>query len=85
MQQIQFIVEQAGFASCAALVREALAPIADVREIDVDEIADCAAVSVAFSPDLSEDDVAQVMRAVSTAAGHEYRVKPGSWRANPVT
>jgi hypothetical protein len=31
---IQFIVEQAGCASCAALVKQALAPIADVRDID---------------------------------------------------
>ncbi len=80
MNEIRFIVEQAGCASCAALVNEALAPIADVREIDVDETADCASVCVAFATDLTQDAVSQALLNASTAAGHEYRVKPGSWR-----
>ncbi len=80
MNEIRFIVEQAGCASCAALVNEALAPIADVRGIDVDETADCAAVCVAFAPDLTQEAVSQALLNAS-AAGHEYRVKPGSWRS----
>ncbi len=80
MHEIQFIVQQAGCASCAALVKEALAPIADVREIEVDETADCAAVCVAFAPDLTQEAVSLALLNASTAAGHEYRVKPGSWR-----
>jgi hypothetical protein len=78
---IQFIVEQAGCASCAAIVREALTPIAEVHEINVDETADCAAVRVGFSPDLSQEAVGRALLNASTAAGHEYRVKPGSWRS----
>ncbi len=80
MKEIEFLVEQAGCASCAAIVREALTPIADVQEIDVDEAADCAAVRVAFSPDLSQEAVSRALLSASTATGHEYRVKPGSWR-----
>jgi len=81
MSEIRFIVEQAGCASCAALVNEALALLADVRGIDVDETADCAAVRVAFAPDLTQEAVSQALLNASTAAGHEYRVKPGSWRS----
>ena len=82
MNEIRFIVEQAGCASCAALVTEALTPIADVLEIEVDETADCAAVCIAFSPDLAEEAVSQALLNASAAAGHEYRVRSGSWRAH---
>lgn len=81
MAEIHFVVEQAGCASCAARVREALEPIAVVHEIDVDEAADCAAVRLAYSPDLSQDAVAQALLVASTGARHEYRVQPGSWQS----
>ena len=82
MNEIRFIVEQAGCASCAALVNEALAAIADVRVIEVDETADCASVCVTFAPDLTQEAVSLALQNASTAAGHEYRVRPGSWRAH---
>ena len=84
MHEIQFIVEEAGCASCAALVREALAPIAEVQAIDVDESADCATVRVAHSDGLSQEAVDSVLRNASSAAGHDYRVKSGSWRSDPL-
>jgi hypothetical protein len=81
MKAIRFTVEQAGCTSCAELVKEALAPIADVRAIEVDETADCAAVCVTFSPALSQEAVNRALLDASTAGGHEYRVQPGSWRS----
>ncbi len=38
-------------------MNEALAPIADVRVIEVDETADCASVCVTFAPDLTQEAV----------------------------
>ena len=81
MLEIEFLVEQAAGASCAAIVRETLTPIAVVQEIVVDETADCAAVRVAFSPDLSQEAIGRALLNAS-AAGHEYRVRSGSWRAH---
>ena len=85
MREIEFIVEEAGCTSCAALVERTLAPIAEVQAIDVDETADCASVRVAFSPELSQEAVDRELLNASTAAGHDYRVKPGSWRSDPST
>ena len=68
VKTIRFTVEQAGCTSCAVLVTEVLAPIADVRAIEVDETADCAAVCVAFSPDLSQEAVSRALLDASTAA-----------------
>ena len=85
MHKIEFIVEEAGCTSCAALVREALAPIADVQAVEVDESADCASVRVASSGDLSQEDVDRVLLKASSSAGHDYRVKPGSWRSDSST
>jgi len=80
VNEIHFIVDQAGCTSCAELLNKALAPIAEVRGIDVDEGADRAAVRVTFSPDLSQEAVSGALLNASTAAGHDYRVQPGSWR-----
>jgi cation transport ATPase len=82
VSEIRFVVEEAGCASCAALVQEALTPIADVQAIDVDESTDCATVRVVHSSDLSQEAVNKVLRNASSAAGHDYRVKPGSWRSD---
>ena len=82
MHEIEFIVQEAGCTSCAALVREALAPIAAVQAIEVDESADCASVRVASPGELRQEDVDRALLEASSSAGHDYRVKPGSWRAD---
>jgi hypothetical protein len=73
-----FEVEQAGCASCAELVREALAPLGTVGEIEIDEDADSATVRLASGA--SVDDVNRALLEVSHGSGHAYRVKPGSWQ-----
>jgi copper chaperone CopZ len=81
MQRITFIVEEAGCPSCAARVRAALEPLAVVNEIEVDEQADSATVSLAANQAITERDVQRAMEAASDGAGHAYRVRAGSWKA----
>ena len=73
-----FVVEEAGCASCAALVREALERLGAVESVEVDEVADVAHVRLAAAA--SEADVERALADVSASAGHAYRVQPGSWR-----
>jgi copper chaperone CopZ len=76
---IEFVVENAGCASCAARVRGALEPVALVHDIEVDEPADIATVRMEVRPEVDQDAVDQVLRQASEGAGHAYRVRPGSW------
>ena len=75
-----FEVEQAGCASCAARVRRALADLAPVAEIEIDEDEDTATVRLAPGASASEDEVNRALADASHGSGHAYRVKPGSWR-----
>ena len=75
---LSFVVEQAGCESCARLVRGALEPLATVESIEVDEDADAA--TVRLTGEATEDDVNLALAAASEGSGHEYRVRPGSWR-----
>ena len=77
---VVFEVEDAGCSSCAALVREALAPLATVEAVDVDEDANSATVRMAAAGDLYEGAVNAALADASQGVGHAYRVKPGSWR-----
>jgi copper chaperone CopZ len=79
MAEVVFEVEQAGCESCAARVRGALEPFAEVREVAMDEDADSATVR-ASGAGLSEDAVNAALEAASHGSGHAYRVRPGSWR-----
>ena len=65
-----FVVEHAGCPSCAERVRDALAPLAAVADVEVDEANDAARVRVAATPRLSEADVNAALAAAS-AYGHE--------------
>jgi hypothetical protein len=76
---VEFRVEQAGCASCGSLIREALGEIGRVEYVDVDEVADLAAVRLVPSGEPSADDVDRILRRVSEESGHAYRVQPGSW------
>lgn len=78
MTTLVFEVEQAGCASCAERVREALAPLGTVGEIVIDEAADSATVRLASGATV--DDVNRALLEVSHGSGHAYRVKPGSWQ-----
>jgi copper chaperone CopZ len=76
---IEFVVEQAGCASCAALVEDALGALGSVERVDVDEAADTA--SVRLSPHDEELSVGELDRALAEASGgtgHTYRVRAGS-------
>jgi copper chaperone CopZ len=76
-----FEVEQAGCESCAARVRDALAPLTTVRAVEVDAERDVATVSVGPDAELSEETVNRALTEASRGSGHTYRVKPGSWRS----
>jgi copper chaperone CopZ len=76
---VTFDVEQAGCESCGKLISAALSRVGAVERIDIDENADLATVSL--SGTASEDAVAAALVEASAGAGHEYRVRAGSWRA----
>jgi hypothetical protein len=79
-EQRTFEVEQAGCPSCGTRVRQALAPLATVRDVEIDAEADTATVRLDGGPKISEQAVNRALRKVSEDSGHSYRVKPGSWR-----
>lgn len=79
MVNVAFEVEQAGCESCAARVRAALEPLAELDEISIDSETDSATVR-ATGDELSEDAVNRALEDVSHGSGHVYRVRPGSWR-----
>jgi copper chaperone CopZ len=79
-KQVVFEVEQAGCSSCATRVRDAIAPLAAVDSVEIDETADMATVHVSADGDLEESAVNGALAVASRGAGHAYRVKPGSWR-----
>ena len=76
---VRFVVDQAGCSSCAERVRNALADVATVYEIEIDQAADAALVSLSASS-VSEESVNEALRKASVGVGHQYRVQPGSWR-----
>lgn len=78
MSPVVFEVEQAGCESCAARVRAALEPLAEVGGVTIDEDADSATVHA--SGDVTEVAVNDALAAASHGSGHAYRVRPGSWR-----
>jgi copper chaperone CopZ len=75
-----FEVEEAGCASCATRVRDALSQLAVVHAVDIRPEDDVATVSISADADVSEAAVNGALREASRGAGHAYRVKPGSWR-----
>ena len=79
MTLVRFVVEAAGCNSCATRVRKALAAVAEVRQIEIDEAADTASALLS-APFVSEDQMNNVLREASMGAGHTYRVRSGSWR-----
>lgn len=85
VEQIRFVVEGAGCTSCAARIRGALAKIATVDDIAVDETADLAAVRLVSTTLLSQDAVRVALQEASEGAGHEYRIQADSWLAVPAT
>jgi copper chaperone CopZ len=81
LDSLEFVVEHAGCSSCAGRIRGALQAVATVDSIEVDEAADAARVRLRGPAELSEETVGHVLREASLGSGHEYCVRPGSWRA----
>ena len=77
--EITFVVEEAGCDSCAALVRDALEPLGEVRSLEIDDVADLATVSLVPARPLEEAEIAAALAEASEGTGHAYRVQPGSW------
>ncbi len=82
MGTVVFEVEQAGCESCAARVRAALEPFAEVGEIVVDAQADRATVRASAGV-ITEALVSEALETASEGSGHAYRVRAGSWREDP--
>ena len=78
---IEFVVENAGCASCGRLVRDALAAVGTVEVVTIDQDADVATVRLEHSGSVSVEDVDRLLEEVSAEAGHAYRVQSGSWTA----
>jgi cation transport ATPase len=78
VRELRFDVEQAGCESCAELVRSALEPLLDVREVSIDARTDLATVVAEASHVVTVDAVDEALAAVSEGSGHHYRVVPGS-------
>ena len=74
----EFLVEEAGCQSCAARVRDALAGIARVEAVEIDEEADTALVRV-VADEISQCQIEVALEMASSRSGHEYRVRQGSW------
>ena len=77
--KIVFEVEQAGCESCANLIGAALGEVATVESVATDESADLATVVLSGAPSPGAVDAA--LAEASAGAGHDYRVRAGSWRA----
>lgn len=76
---VEFTVENAGCASCAALVRDVLSELGRVESITVDEALDVAEVRLSGVATISVDGVNDRLASVSAGSGHAYCVAPGSW------
>jgi copper chaperone CopZ len=76
---VTFDVEQAGCESCGKRIGAALSRVGAVERIDIDEKTDLA--TVLLSGTASQETVAAALVEASAGAGHEYRVRDGSWRA----
>ena len=75
-----FVVENAGCSSCAERVLAALAPLATIRRVEIDEESDTATLIVSAAPVLAETAVNAALADASADSGHAYRVRLGSWR-----
>ena len=80
MVEVSFEVEQAGCASCAARVRDALAPLLEISGLEIDESLDAAVVTAQAVEEPSVESIDELLAAASEGAGHTYRVRPGSLR-----
>lgn len=78
MVELSFEVEQAGCESCAARVREALAPLLEISALEVDESSDAAVVIARADEEPPVETIDGLLAAASEGAGHAYRVRPGS-------
>jgi copper chaperone CopZ len=76
--RVVFDVEQAGCESCGKLISSALSKVGAVESVEIDEGADVA--TVVLSGAGSQAAVDSALEEAS-GAGHDYRVRAGSWQA----
>jgi cation transport ATPase len=79
MDEVRFVVEEAGCPTCATRVRQGLEHIATVAAIEIDEAADEATVRLSGSSAVTEDAVRRALEEISAGSGHSYRLRAGSW------
>jgi hypothetical protein len=75
---VRFVVEQAGCASCAELIRDVLGELGVVEEVEVDEQADTATVRLEPRRPLEASELERVLGEASIGSGHTYSVRVGS-------
>jgi copper chaperone CopZ len=75
---VSFVIEEAGCASCADRIRDALEALGPVGKVAVDETHDTA--TVVMGTVIDPDAVAAALEDASAGSGHTYRLRPGSWR-----
>ena len=76
----RFEVEHAGCSTCAERIRDALSTVVTIEEITIDEGTDTARVLIRREAAIQEPAVNEILAQASAGSGHEYRIKPGSWR-----
>lgn len=80
MVEVRFEVEQAGCATCAARVRDALAPLLEISAVEIDESLDAAVVTARGAEEPLVETIDELLGVASEGGGHAYRVRPGSLR-----
>lgn len=80
---VRFDVEHAGCPACAERVEGALASLATVAQVTIDEESDTAAVSIITVTPIDQKTVNAALTHASAGSGHEYRVKADSWTEAP--
>lgn len=78
---VRFDVEDAGCESCAARVRGAIEPLAEVAHVAVDHDTEITSIQLAPGAAVSEEDVERALAAASEGTPHTYKVRAGSWAA----
>jgi copper chaperone CopZ len=80
---VRFDVDHAGCPTCAERVKGALASMATVAQVSIDEESDTATVSIITETPIDQTTVNAALTRASTGSGHEYRVKADSWTEAP--
>jgi copper chaperone CopZ len=75
MDDLRFVVEQAGCESCAERVRSALSQLVTIDSISIDEASDTATVVARADASPSLDALDAALADASAGSGHTYRLR----------